>query len=164
VPSFAITARRPVDPRAPRVAAVLTSAVLAVALVTGSVWLLLGQAVVFALGAAHLSPYAVVFRRLVRPHLGPPADLEDPRPLRFAQVVGLLFTTAALLGALAGLPVLAVGATAAALAAAFLNAAFGICLGCEAYLLLQRVRVSRSAPDTRTLETTPTPFRSEVSA
>jgi hypothetical protein len=164
VPSFAITARRPVDPRAPRVAAALTSAVLAVALVTGSVWLLLAQAVVFALGAAHLSPYALVFRRLVRPHLGPPADLEDPRPLRFAQVVGLLFTTTALLGALAGLPVLAVGATAAALAAAFLNAAFGICLGCEAYLLLQRVRVSRSAPDTRTLETTPTSFRSEVSA
>jgi hypothetical protein len=132
--------------------------------VTGSAWVLTAQLLVFALGAAHRPPYALIFRRLVRPHLGPPAELEDPRPLRFAQVVGLVFTLAALGGLLAGLPVVAVGATAAALAAAFLNAAFGICLGCEAYLLLLRVRGSRSAPHARTLETSPTPIRSEVSA
>ena len=127
-----------VDPRGPRVAAALTSLVLAAALLTGSVWLLVAQAAVFALGAAHRSPYAVLFRRLVRPRIGPPADLEDPRPLRFAQVVGLLFTLVALAGAAIGWPVLMVAATAAALAAAFLNSAFGICLGCEVYLLMRR--------------------------
>lgn len=127
-----------VDPRGPRLAAALTSLVLAAALLTGSVWLLVAQAAVFALGAAHRSPYAVVFRRLVRPRLRPPAELEDPRPLRFAQVVGLLFALAALAGAAVGWPVLTMAATAAALAAAFLNAAFGICLGCEVYLLLRR--------------------------
>lgn len=127
-----------VDPRGPRVAAALTSVVLALALLTGNAWLLLAQGVVFALGAVHHSPYAVLYRRLVRPHLGPPAELEDPRPLRFAQVLGLLFTLAALAGAVSGVAPLTVLATSAALAAAFLNAAFGICLGCEVYLLLRR--------------------------
>jgi hypothetical protein len=164
VPAPLISDPRPVDPRAPRFAAALTAAVLALALLTASTWLLAAQALVFALGVAQRSPYVLLFRRVVRPRLGPPAELEDPRPLRFAQVVGLLFTAAALTGAVTGLPGLAAGATAAALAAAFLNAAFGICLGCEAYLLFRRSPLgSRSAPDRRTLEPSPTPIRSEVS-
>lgn len=146
-----------VDPRGARVAAALTTAVLAAVLLTGNAWVLLAQAVVFALGARDRSPYAVVFRRLVRPRLGPPAELEDPRPLRFAQVVGLAFAVLALAGVAAGLPALTVTATGAALAAAFLNAAFGICLGCEAYLLLRRSPITRYTP-------TPTPPRTEVSA
>lgn len=159
MPSFPAVDPPAVDPRGPRLAAALTSVVLALALLTGSVWLLVAQAAVFALGAVHRSPYAVVFRRLVRPHLGPPAELEDPRPLRFAQVVGLLFLLVALAGAAVGLPVLSVAATAAAFAAAFLNAAFGICLGCEAYLLLRRSRLTGSTP-----QTSSTPTRTEVSA
>ncbi|MGH8969234.1 MAG: DUF4395 domain-containing protein [Actinomycetes bacterium] len=132
-----------VDPRGPRFAAVLTTLVLALVLLTGSTWLLLAQAVVFALGAAGRSPYAVVFQRLVRPRLGPPAELEDARPPRFAQLVGLVFTLVALAGYALGSSVLGVAATAAAFSAAFLNAAFGICLGCEVYLLLRRIPVSR---------------------
>lgn len=132
-----------VDPRGPRFAAVLTTLVLALVLLTGSTWLLLAQAVVFALGAAGRSPYAVVFQRLVRPRLGPPAELEDARPPRFAQLVGLVFTIVALAGYALGSSVLGVAATAAAFSAAFLNAAFGICLGCEVYLLLRRIPVSR---------------------
>ncbi|MGH8971492.1 MAG: DUF4395 domain-containing protein, partial [Actinomycetes bacterium] len=120
-----------VDPRGPRFAAVLTTLVLALVLLTGSTWLLLAQAAVFALGAAGRSPYAVVFQRLVRPRLGPPAELEDARPPRFAQLVGLVFTIVALAGYALGSSVLGVAATAAAFSAAFLNAAFGICLGCE---------------------------------
>lgn len=127
-----------VDPRGPRAGAALTTVVLALALVTGQVWLLVAQAVVFALGSADRSPYGLLYRRLVRPRLGPPAELEDPRPLRFAQAVGLAFTVVALVGAAAGLPAVTVVAAAAALAAAFLNAAFGVCLGCEVYLLLRR--------------------------
>ena len=148
-----------VDPRGPRLAAALTSLVLAAALLTGSVWLLVTQAVVFALGAAHRSPYAVVFRRLARPRLGPPAHFEDPRPLRFAQVVGLLFILVALVGAAIGWPVLAATATAAALAAAFLNAAFGICLGCEVYLLLRRSPLAG-----KTARSSSTTIRTEVPA
>jgi hypothetical protein len=127
-----------IDPRGPRFAAALTSAVLALVLITGSAWLLLAQVVVFALGALGRSPYALTFRRLVRPRLGPPGELEHDGPPRFAQAVGLAFALAGLIGLTAGSPLLAVLALSAALAAAFLNAAFGVCLGCELYLLLRR--------------------------
>lgn len=142
-----------VDPRAPRFAASLTTVVLAAALLTGSTWLLLIQAVAFALGAANISPYALAFRPLVRPHLAAPRELEDARPLRFAQTLGLAFTLLALAGVAAGLPVLTLVATAAALSAAFLNAAFGICLGCELYLLMRRSLRPGSAPAPRTPST-----------
>jgi len=152
---------RPIDPRGPRVVAAVTTVVLATVLVTGSAWLLLAQAVVFALGTIDRSPYALAFRTLVRPRLAPPAELEDPRPVRFAQALGLVFALAALLGVAAGSALLAVAATAAALAAAFLNAAFGICLGCELYLLTRRARGGRF--EQRPLSPSPT-HRTEVSA
>ena len=140
-----------IDPRGPRFGAAATTVVLAAALLTGSVWLLAAQAVVFALGAVGRSPYALLYARLVRPRLGPPAELEDTRPLRFAQAVGLVFTVVALAGL--ALPAVTVVATAAALAAAFLNAAFGICLGCEIYLLGHRATsrdIVRTVPNDRT--------------
>lgn len=131
------------DPRGPRAAAGLTTVVLALVLVTGSAWLLLGQTVVFALGLAGRSPYTWLFRTVVRPRLGPPVELEDARPVRFAQGVGLGFALLALLGVAAGWAVVAIAAVAAALAAAFLNAAFGVCLGCEVYLLARRANTAR---------------------
>ena len=91
-----------VDPRGLRFAAALTAVVLALTLLTASPWLLLAQAVVFALGVAGRSPYTLIFRRLVRPHLGPPAELEDSRPPRFAQGVGLAFALVGLAGFAAG--------------------------------------------------------------
>ena len=158
-------APRPIDPRGPRFAAALTSLVLVAVLVTGSVWLLLAQALVFALGTVDRSPYAALFRRVVRPRLAPPADLEDPRPVRFAQGVGLGFALLALAGALAGSDLLAVAAVGAALAAAFLNASTGLCLGCELYLLTRRARAG-SASTTQVEEslTSSTHHRTEVSA
>jgi uncharacterized membrane protein YfcA len=137
-----------IDPRGPRFAALITSVVLAVVLVTGSVWLLAAQAAVFAVGAAfglRYSPYGVLYRRLVRPRLGPPAELEPEAPPRFAQAVGLVFALAGVAGYAAGLTWLGAAATAAALAAAFLNAAFGICLGCQVYVLIQRIRPGRQS-------------------
>jgi len=83
-------------------------------------------------------PWGVLFRRLVLPRLPPPAELEDPRPPRFAQGVGLTVVTAGLLLHLLGAPWALPIATAAAFVAAFLNAVFGVCLGCQLYLLLQR--------------------------
>lgn len=132
-----------IDPRGPRFAAALTTLVLLLVLVTGSGALLAAQAAVFALGAVlglRRSPYGWLYRRLVRPHLGPPGELEDERPPRFAQAVGLGFSAVGAAGYLSGTAWLGVAAGAAALAAAFLNAAFGYCLGCELYLLAVRGR------------------------
>jgi len=133
-----------IDPRGARFAAALTSVVLALVLVTPrplSVFLLAVQTGVFAVGATRgvqHTPYAVVFRRLVRPRLGPPGELEDARPPRFAQAVGLVFAGVGLVGFLAGSPVVALLATGLALVAALLNATVGLCLGCEMYLILRR--------------------------
>jgi len=131
-----------IDPRGPRFGAALTTVVLAVGLVTASAWVVGFQAVVFALGAVlglKAAPYGWLYRTLVRPRLGPPAELEDEAPPRFAQAVGLVFALVATAGYAFGVPVLGTVATALALAAAFLNAAFGYCLGCEVYLLARRV-------------------------
>src|SRR3954469_13976848 len=128
-----------IDPRGPRFAAWITSAVLAVVLLTHSATLLALQAVVFALGAAGRSPYAAIWKRIPK---SPPTELEDARPPRFAQLVGLGFAVVGVLGFLTWTP-LGVIATAAAFGAAFLNAAFGFCLGCEIYLLAKRSATPR---------------------
>ncbi|MFF3906701.1 DUF4395 domain-containing protein [Streptomyces sp. NPDC001848] len=131
-----------IDVRGPRFGAAVTTVVLAVVLVTGNAWLLAWQLLAFALGAAGgvtRSPYGWLFRRVVRPRLGPPAEFEAPQPPQFAQAVGLFFAVVGLVGYTAGPRWLGPAAAGAALAAAFLNAAFGYCLGCEAYLLMRRV-------------------------
>jgi hypothetical protein len=136
------------DPRGVRFAATITTVVLALVLITGSGWLALAQAVVFALPALfgmRFSPYGALFRVAVRPRLGPPSETEDAAPVRFSQTVGLVFTVVAAAGYLGGLTALGVVATAFALAAAFLNAAFGFCLGCEMYGLIARARGARTA-------------------
>ncbi len=131
----------PVDPRGPRFAAWVTTAVLAVVLVTSWWPLLAAQAVVFAIGAfagLRVAPYSLVYKHLVAPRLAPATEREDQAPLRFAQGVGFGFAVVGTLGYAFDVPALGVVATAFALAAAFLNAAFAFCLGCEAYLLIQR--------------------------
>jgi len=133
-----------IDARGPRFGAAVTTVVLAVVLITGSGWLLAWQTLAFALGAAGgvaRSPYGWVFRTFVRPRLGPPSEFEAPQPPRFAQAVGLLFAGVGLAGFGLGAQWLGLAATGLALVAAFLNAAFGYCLGCELYLLARRVTV-----------------------
>ena len=141
-------APRGIDPRGPRFAAGVTAVVLAVAVLTGSAWVLALQVLVFGVAAAvgpAASPYGWLYRTLVRPRLGPPAELEDPAPPRFAQAVGFVVAGAGLVAALAGVDAgVEVGGTLA-FVAAFLNAAFGLCLGCELYLLLARLRGPRPA-------------------
>lgn len=94
------------------------------------------------------APWGVVFRRAIRPRLAPPTELEDPRPPRFAQGVGLVVVTIGLVLHLAGVPWALPIATAAAFIAAFLNAAFAFCLGCQIYLVLQRAGIVGRAPST----------------
>jgi hypothetical protein len=76
---------------------------------------------------------------LIRPRLAPPRELEDEAPPRFAQGVGFGFALLGTVGYATGTTWLGIGATALALAAAFLNAAFGFCLGCEMYPLFRRI-------------------------
>ncbi|HXF21056.1 MAG TPA: DUF4395 domain-containing protein [Streptosporangiaceae bacterium] len=142
-----------VDPRGQRCNAALSAVVLAVVLITGSVWLFAAQAVVFGIGAVfglRYSPYGYLYRALIRPRLGPPAELEAEAPPRFAQGVGLVFGIIGVIGYATGVTPLGMAAAAAALAAAFLNAAFGFCLGCEMYVLIKRVwpgRRGMAAPE-----------------
>jgi hypothetical protein len=136
-----MSADPPVDPRGPRFAAWVTTVVLAVVLVTSWWPLLAAQAVVFAIGAfagLRVAPYALVYRRLVAPRLRPTGEREEAAPLRFAQGVGFGFAVLGTVGYAFDVPLLGVVATAFALAAAFLNAAFAFCLGCETYLLIRR--------------------------
>jgi hypothetical protein len=132
-----------IDSRGPRFSAAITTVVLAVVVVTGSGWLLLAQTLVFAIGALaglRYAPYGLVYRYLVRPRLGPPTKTEAEAPPRFAQGVGLVFAGIGAIGFLAGQPVVGIVFAAMALAAAFLNAAFDLCLGCQMYLLIRRIR------------------------
>jgi hypothetical protein len=140
-----------VDPRGLRFAASVTSVVLAAVLVSGSGWLLAVQAVVFAVGGfagLRFSPYGTLFRKLVAPRLAPPSHREPEAPPRFAQTVGFAFAVVGVIGYAAGATWLGITATALAFVAAFLNAAFGFCMGCESYLLIRRVLSIRSASRT----------------
>ncbi|HEY0225385.1 MAG TPA: DUF4395 domain-containing protein [Mycobacterium sp.] len=138
-----------VDVRGPRFAAWVTTAVLLIALLVSAVSplaaaaILAVQAVIFAVGAVggpRRHPYGKLFAALVAPRLGPVKEREPVPPLKFAQLVGFIFAVAAVAGFAAGVPLAGVIATAFALVAAFLNAAFGICLGCQLYPLVARFR------------------------
>jgi len=130
-----------IDPRGPRFGAAITTVVLAVVLVTGSAWLLAAQVAVFAVGALaglRYAPYGVLYRRLLRPRLGPPGRTEAEAPPRFAQAVGMVVAGVGVVCLAAGATTAGLVFTALALAAAFLNAVFDLCLGCQVYLFIQR--------------------------
>lgn len=138
-----------VDVRGPRFAAWVTTGVLIAALLASAVSplaaavILAAQAVVFAIGAVggpRKHPYGRIFATFVAPRLAPVTEKEPVPPLKFAQLVGLLFAIAGTVGFALGVTALGLGATAFALIAAFLNAAFGICLGCQIYPLVSRLR------------------------
>ena len=132
-----------IDARGPRWSALITTIVLAIALVTSSVWVIAFQAVVFAIGALRgpqFTPYAFIFKNVIKPRLKSTVTFEDVRPPQFAQAVGLAFTLVAIIGSATGASGVFTVAVGFALAAAFLNAAFNFCLGCQMYLLILRAR------------------------
>jgi len=107
------------------------------------VWVIVAQAIVFAIGAIkgpQFTPYAFIYKTFVKPRLKGETPAEDVRPPQFAQTVGSLFALDAISGVLFGVNAIFTVAVAVALGAAFLNAAFNFCLGCEVYLLLLRAR------------------------
>ncbi len=137
-----------IDPRGPRFGAMITTVVLVTVLITGSAWLLAAQALVFAIGAVvglRYAPYGLIYRYAIRPRLGPPGELEAEAPPRFAQGVGLAMAVIGVIGYGTGLTPLGIAAAALALIAAFLNGAFGLCLGCEMYLLIRRIMPGRQS-------------------
>lgn len=132
-----------VDARAPRFGAAITTVVLGAVLLTDNGWVLLAQTLVFAAGALaglRYAPYGYLYRRLVRPRLGPPSRTEAEAPPRFAQAVGMATAGIGAIGFAAGVPVVGIVFAGLALAAAFLSAAFDFCLGCQMYLLIHRIR------------------------
>lgn len=152
-----------IDPRGPRFAAAVTSALLLAATFLALIGtspdaasaslpqraldpafllaVVITALFLWSVASPATAPWGALFRRVIRPRLAPPAELEDPRPPRFAQGVGLLVVGVGLLLHLVGVPWALPIATGAAFLAAFLNAAFGFCLGCQIYLLLQRAGI-----------------------
>ena len=131
-----------IDARGPRFTAGITLVVLSIALLTHSPLVIGFQLAVFAIAAfigLKKSPYGVIYRKLVQPRLSGPVPLEDQRPPRFAQFVGFIFALVAFIAILSGAEVVFTIATSFALVAAFLNAVFGFCLGCQMYLILVRI-------------------------
>ncbi|MGO2931564.1 DUF4395 domain-containing protein [Microbacterium sp.] len=126
----------------------ITQATIVQRLLDGGFLALLLIALLFLWGVVspRTAPWGVVFRRLIRPRLPAPTELEDPRPPRFAQGVGLAVVTIGLVLHLIGVPLALPIAAGAAFVAAFLNAAFAFCLGCQMYLLLQRAGVVGTGP------------------
>ncbi|SCX13434.1 DUF4395 domain-containing protein [Candidatus Aquiluna sp. UB-MaderosW2red] len=140
-----------IDPRGPRFGAAITSvfAIIAFGFSLDTwlyawliLWLLFALFALSVFGKNITHPYSYLFQKFVRPRLAAPAELEDPRPPHFAQQVGLSF---AAFGVISGF-VWPLGVTIAAafiFLAAFLNAFFGLCLGCQMYLGLRRLGLLR---------------------
>ncbi|MEZ7820492.1 MAG: DUF4395 domain-containing protein [Aquiluna sp.] len=145
-----MTTSKHVDPRGPRFGAAITSALSLIAFYLSLTNQSLAYAIVVALGvlftwslvSPSTHPYGWAFAKFVRPNLAAPKELEDPRPLKFAQQVGLAFALLGIVGGIFSAPLVAVSA-AFIFIAAFLNAFFGLCLGCQLYLLIRRVGIIR---------------------
>ena len=130
-----------IDARGPRYTAALTTLVLSAAIITESNLIIGFQFAVFlsaVIFGLRRSIYGFLYRNLIQPRLKGPVPSEYESAPRFAQLIGALFALTALIGGLTGNTAVFLIATGFALAAAFLNAAFGFCLGCQIYLLILR--------------------------
>lgn len=140
-----------IDVRGPRFGAAITTAVLATALVVqGPIGIALlslqvAQFAVASLGGLRWSPYGNLFRFVKRRFdLGPPPETEPEGPPRFAQLCGLVFAGAGLLAIGLGADVVGWVLVGIVLALSTLLAFTGLCVGCEMYLLGQRLRTRRA--------------------
>jgi hypothetical protein len=142
------------DPRGPRFGAGISSILMLVVIYLsldpgskGSALVVMGFAVVmFTFGsllgpAKH--PYSYLYKYTLRKFLNAPAYLEPATPVHFAQIIGLVITGLGLLLGLLGVPNALPIAAAAAFMAAFVNAVFAYCIGCQMYLGLKRLEVIR---------------------
>jgi Domain of unknown function (DUF4395) len=126
-----------IDSRGPRTNQAVIGLVTLLALATGWWWLLALLALQLAVGLRFGRRYCLpclLWFEVLQPRFGE-GPLEDARPPRFANGVGLVVLGSAALAYAAGLTALgfALGALVAALA--LLSAVTGFCTGCEAYKL-----------------------------
>jgi len=134
---------KPIDPRGPRFNQTVLALALVIAFVLQAWFVVPVFAVVLFLGAAfgpRYGPFLRIYAQFIKPRLAPPAELEDPRPPRFAATVGVIFLTAATVSFVAGATVLGWVLALIVAALAGLAAATGICVGCEIYLVFARRR------------------------
>jgi hypothetical protein len=134
---------RVINEKAARTVAAVVALTGAIALATAAHWLLVPLAYGFwarVLAGPRFSPLAQFATKVVAPRLGPPREVAGP-PKRFAQGMGAAMTTL-------GVVALALGWTAATtvllamlVAAATLEAAFGLCIGCKVFAGLMRAGV-----------------------
>lgn len=139
-----------IDPRGPRFGAGVSAVLLALVVLLGPstaglviLAVVAGSFLLGTLGGVQRTWQAWIYRTLVRPRISAPRHLEDPRPPRFAQGVGLLVTGVGVLLGVAGVLEAVPWAAGIAFLAAALNATVGLCLGCELYLVLRRLRPAR---------------------
>ena len=128
---------RVIDSRAPRFNQAVVGILSAVAVLTGWWWLLallaLQLALSLRLGRRWCLPCLAYFE-LIQPRFGE-GPLEDSRPPRFANMVGVVFLTAATLAYALGAATLGAVLGGLVAALALLASATGFCAGCEAYKL-----------------------------
>jgi len=160
-----------IDPRGPRFGATITAVLLlvdvfiSIPLATapidteapGYVLLVVLSGIFLwgAVGGIQQSPYGLFFAKFIRPRLKPPTFVESPAGPTFSQAVGFIVTIVGVLLYLVGIPAAVPVAAAAAFVAAFLNAAFGYCLGCEIYLLFAKRGITFGLEKPGTPRTTP---------
>jgi hypothetical protein len=134
----------PVNEKAARVVAGGVVALSVAFLASREPWLLIPLAYGFwarVLTGPKLSPLGQIATRLVAPRLGEPKYVAGP-PKRFAQAMGVAFSTAAVLlwfgfnAQLAAWIVMAM-----LLVAASLESFFGICIGCRVFGLLMKAGI-----------------------
>jgi len=141
--AMASVAPKPIDPRGPRFNQACIALVLLVAFVANWPLVVPGVAVILFAGAAlgpRFGPFLAFFATVIKPRLGPPSELEDPRPPRFAAAFGSLVLAVATLAFVGDQVDLAWALALAVAVLAGLAAGSGICVGCEIYLVIARRR------------------------
>lgn len=139
-----------IDPRQPRLGQGITGSLLLLGYVFQRAEVLPLLAAVLALaslGGPRLNPYAHLFRWARSRFLGPPRELEEPGPPRFANTLGFLFLTGASVAHYAaGATGLAWGLGLLVSALALLAAVTGLCVGCEVYVIVRRLTTRGRLP------------------
>jgi Domain of unknown function (DUF4395) len=132
---------RVIDARAPRFNQAVVGSLALLAVATGWWWLLTLLALQLLLGLTlgrRFCLACLLYFELVQPRIGE-GPLEDSRPPRAANMVGLAVLAAASVAYAAGEGVLGLALGALVAALALLAAATGLCTGCEAYKLACRL-------------------------
>ena len=134
----------PVNETSARIVAAGVVAISAIFLLTNSTLVLIALTYGFAARVAAgptFSPLATVATRVITPRLNLNHKFVPGPPKRFAQTIGLTFSATALVLTLLGFSSAAQLVITALIAAAFLESAFAICLGCIAFSFLMKLGV-----------------------